>query len=132
MLRINTKTNKIPFETQYKIVQLTHAWCKETLPAPKRRRRKPLCVMVHKSIVQEYGNYCPRNNWLTINLGVCNNIYDIVSTTIHEYVHYIQDLKHYAKFEREVGYDKNPYEVEAREYEMEQTKKCWEQIKSQI
>lgn len=126
--RINTKTNKLTMTQQYNLVMWCIQWCREALPAPKIKRRKKLCVMVHYTNKEEFGNYCERNNWLTINLHSCVTIKDIVSTVIHEYCHYTQRLNDYAKLEKEHGYHNNPHEVEARQWEAEHTVPCWKVV----
>lgn len=89
--------------------------------------------MVHHSKVrQTYGEYCERNNWLVINLALCDVVRDIVSTTIHEYCHFTQDLKTYCSVMKEVGYDAHPQEIEAREYEQKYTETCWKNIRGLI
>lgn len=131
-MRINTPTHKISLDESYAIVCGTVEWCKGNLRSPEIHRRKNLCIMVHRSENQVYGEYCYNNNWLTINIRQCINIKDIVSTTIHEYTHFLQKLDDYAKKTKEVGYNDNPYEVEARENEKLYTTKCWKQIKNNI
>jgi len=110
----------------------TVEWCKVNLAPPIIKRRKELCVMVHRTDKPVYGEYCERNNWLTINLFTCENVKDIVTTTIHEYTHFCQDLKEYAVMTKQVGYDKNPFEVEANQNEVVYYKQCWKQIKNNI
>lgn len=88
--------------------------------------------MIHNTPAREvYGEYCSGNNWLTINLHNCVSIKDIITTTIHEYVHFCQDLKDYGKMSKKMGYENNPYEVEARDNEKYYTN-CWRSIKYKI
>ena len=129
-IRSNTKVNGLSMDHSYQIINLVVEWCKNNLSDPAIKRRKPLLVMVHRSSVREaYGEYCERNNWLAINLGVCDVVRDIVSTTIHEYCHFCQDLKPYCSIMKEVGYDNHPQELEAREYEKKYTETCWKNIR---
>ena len=44
-------------------------------------------------------------------------LYDIVSTVIHEYTHYLQSRNLYQKYEKVYYYSTNPYEREARRNE---------------
>ena len=88
--------------------------------------------MVHNSPKHlVYGEFCERNNWLTVNLGICGNVREIIKTTIHEYTHHCQDLKEYSVMTKQVGYDKNPFEVEANLNEM-YYKNCWKSIKTKL
>jgi hypothetical protein len=63
-----------------------------------------------------------------------NTIEDLVDTTIHEYVHYLQmpfsnNIIEYDKFNKKRGYYKNPYEIEARKRAAFYTPKCMKDLK---
>ena len=104
-------------DQSYKIVNLTVEWCKKFFTAPNIKRRKPLCLMIHNTPAREvYGEYCSGNNWLTINLHNCVSI---------------KDIKDYGKMSKKMGYENNPYEVEARDNEKYYTN-CWRSIKYKI
>ena len=120
-------------DQSYKIVNLSVEWCKKFFTPPHVKRRKPLCVMIHNTPAREvYGEYCERNNWLSVNLGACDNVKDIIKTTIHEYTHFCQDLKEYSVMTKQVGYDDNPFEVEARLNEDTYYKNCWRSVKVKL
>lgn len=85
--------------------------------------------MVYRETGGDYGYYCDHNNWLIINLDVTPNIRSIVRSTIHEYTHTLQNLKEYSLMNKQVGYDNNPFEVEANECELKHYKECWSEIK---
>ena len=120
-------------DQSYKIVTLTVKWCEKFFTSPSIKRRTSLCVMIyHNPNRKVYGQYCERNNWLTINLHKCKNVKDIVMTTIHEYTHFCQDLKEYALMNKKVGYNDNPFEIEARFNEETYYTNCWRSIKNKI
>jgi hypothetical protein len=127
-------TDKITnMDQAYKIVNLTVEWGKKFFTDPHIRRRKELLVMVYNSPThQVFGQYCDKNHWLSINLHNCVTVKDLIKTTIHEYTHVCQDLKEYALMNKQVGYDKNPLEVEARLNEDTYYKNCWRSIKSKL
>jgi hypothetical protein len=132
-MRLNTYTTKLSMDQSYRLVNLTVEWCKKFFTSPHIKRRKELLVMLYSSPTHEvYGQYCERNNWLTINLANCKDVKDIVKTTIHEYTHFCQDLKEYAVMTKKVGYDFNPFEVEARLNENTYYKNCWRSIKPKL
>ena len=79
-----------------------------------------------------YGQYCDKNHWLSINLSTSNNVKDLVKTTIHEYTHVCQDLKEYSLMNKQVGYDKNPFEKEACYNEQMYYTNCWRSIKGKL
>jgi chloramphenicol O-acetyltransferase len=53
----------------------------------------------------------------------------LIRSTIHEYTHTLQSLKEYSLMNKQVGYDNNPFEVEANESEKKHYKECWSEIK---
>lgn len=123
----------LTMDQSYKIVNLTIQWCEKFFTAPQIKRRRELLVMIyHSETNRVYGQYCDRNNWLTINTSFCGSVKDLVKTTIHEYTHYCQDLKEYSLMNKKVGYDRNPFEVEANLNEETYYTNCWRSIKSKI
>lgn len=127
------RDKNLTMDQSYKIVDLTIQWCGKFFTPPVIKRRRELLFMVYNSPTHEvYGQYCDRNNWMTINLFNCNTVKDIVKTTIHEYTHYCQDLKEYSLMTKQKGYDKNPLEVEARYNEDMYYTNCWRSIKNKI
>lgn len=120
-------------DQSYALVMLTVKWCEKFFTPPAVKRRTSLSVMVYNNINRRvYGQYCERNNWMTINIIMCNNVKDIIKTTIHEYTHFSQDLKEYALMNKKVGYDNNPFEIEARFNEDTYYTNCWRSIKNKI
>jgi len=133
MMKLRDKTKTLTMDQSYTLVMMTIRWCEKFFTPPHTKRRSSLCVMVHCSPAREvYGEYCERRNWLTINLSYCENVKDIVKTTIHEYTHFCQDLKEYSLMTKQVGYDDNPFEVEARYNEDTYYTNCWRSIKKDL
>ena len=120
-------------DQSYKIVNLTIQWCEKFFTPPQIKRRRELIVMIYNSPTHMvYGQYCDKNHWLSINLHTSNTVKDLVKTTIHEYTHVCQDLKEYALMNKQVGYDNNPLEVEARYNEETYYTNCWRSIKGNL
>jgi hypothetical protein len=76
-----------------------------------------------------YGNYCFYRNKMTIHEPSCNTIYEVVSTVIHEYTHYLQSRPQYKIYQDHYYYSHNPYEREAKRNEDKYTKLCIKNIK---
>ena len=127
-------TDKIyNMDQSYRLVNLTIKWCEKFFTAPHIKRRRELLVMIyHSPTHQVYGQYCDKNHWLTINIYNCPTVRDLIKTTIHEYTHVCQDLKEYALMNKQVGYDNNPLEVEARYNEDTYYINCWRSIKKDL
>ena len=79
-----------------------------------------------------YGNYCFWRNEIVIYLPNNNTIYDIVSTVIHEYTHYLQVRNTYREYEKTTYYSQNPLERQAKRNENKYTKICIKHIKKNM
>lgn len=127
-----TRTNDMSMDQLYSMIGSVKKWCEENLPPPVIRRRTTTKVMVYKEVGGEiYGAYTDKYNWIVINLSVCHNLRILIRTVIHEYVHTTQDLKDYNRINKRVGYEKNPYELQANKIEQRSYKKCWDEIKGE-
>lgn len=84
-------------------------------------KRKKSCLRLSVTKSDMYmGQYNPYENKLVIYHNTHKYIMELLSTFIHEYVHYLQPcLTKYGKILKEVGYDNHPFEIEARQIETE-------------
>lgn len=119
-----------------KYVLETLKWCKWYFGINPRKRTKLKVNFSDKkrtiknSIV--FGNYCFYRNTITIYLPNCMNINDVVSTTIHEYTHYLQSRLKYRDYEKYYYYSTHPFEREARRNEEKYTKTCLKEVRSNL
>ena len=119
-----------------KYVMLTLKWCKKNFGVNDRKRTKLEIEVtdrnrsIKKAMV--YGNYCFYRNKITIHENACKTAYDLVSTVIHEYTHYLQSRNRYKIYEQSYYYSTNPYEREARRNEEKYTKLCLKEIKKYL
>jgi hypothetical protein len=130
-LRLNTNTKKLTHKEIRKIVEKTIKYCVENLGTNKRRGKCGLVVRNQNPNEQErrYGEYCPETHTIRVFKNNCDNIKDLIITTLHEYTHNLQPIKSkYFKMLKVHGYDNHPMEIEAVENE----KLCldvWKNIK---
>ncbi len=122
--------------TKKKYVLETLKWCKNYLGINPRKRTK---LKVHFSNKNRkiknaivFGNYCFYRNTITIYLPHCLTIEDVISTSIHEYTHYMQSRSMYKYYETYHYYSTHPYEREARRNEEKYTNICLKEIKSNL
>lgn len=130
MITAWTKTEDLDKKTRKQICLLTADWCAKNMGVSYRGRPK---IKIRKS-KNLYGLYDPykEDHDIKIFKNQCENVYRLVSVTIHEWKHSLQKAKKsYTKLYREHGYDKHPMEIEARQAE-KMWNKCWRDIKSQI
>lgn len=121
------------FELKKKYALLAIKWCKNHFGENDRKRSKLLFEFTERKRTIKgymvYGNYCFYRNKITIHESACNTLYDIVSTVIHEYTHYLQSRTQYKMYENYYYYSTNPYEREAKRNEDKYTKVCMKEIK---
>lgn len=123
-------------KTKKKYTRLTLKWCESFFGFNERRRNKPTLRFsnrqrkIKNAIV--FGNYCFYRNIITIYLPHCTTPQDIISTTIHEYTHYLQKRLKYKDYEQYYYYSTNPYEREAKRNEEKYTLICLKEIKKLV
>ena len=61
----------------------------------------------------DFGYFDRDKNLININVKSHKTLVSICDTVIHEFVHWLQNLKYYHRYEKKYGYDNNPYELEA-------------------
>ena len=125
------RTCDINQKKQYAI--LTLKWCKEFFGENERKRSKLQFEFTQRRRTVKghmvYGNYCFYRNKMTIHEEACETIYDVISTVIHEYTHYLQSRTQYKLYQANYYYSHNPYEREAKRNEDKYTKLCLRDIK---
>lgn len=128
------RTCDINLKKQYSVLALK--WCKENFGINDRKRSKLSFEFTNRKRTLKghmvYGNYCFYRNKMTIHEQACETLYDIVSTVIHEYTHYLQSRPKYLKYQKDYYYSTNPYEREAKRNEDKYTKLCLNYIKKQL
>lgn len=111
------------------IAQKTLEWCKANMGS----RRAKLTLKVRKAgttarQTQEVGHFKYWCNEMVIHWDLCESVRSIVTTVIHEYTHYLQPMeKHYVELYHIHGYQKHPFEIEARSNEKLWTK-CYNEV----
>ncbi len=124
------------FELKKKYAILTIKWCREFFGVNERKKTKlEFEFTTRKRSIKKamvYGNYCFYRNKMTIHEPACETLYDVVSTVIHEYTHYLQVRRKYREYEMTRYYSQNPMEREAKRNEDKYTKECLKYIKSRL
>lgn len=131
MLYLKTPTERMTTPFIRDVVRETILWCETNLGKKRKRTKLSFKVLTQKRGEECYGMYDPTINSIIIHRNMCMTVRDIVKVTIHEYTHFLQDLRGYSKVLREVGYRKHPQEVEARGNE-KLFSNCWKEIKDNL
>lgn len=106
--------------------QMVLDWCHENLGnSIKSKPNLTLKYYPHKKLA---GVFISSSNECQIYIHNHQTLREITNTVIHEYVHSLQKSKTfdkmYQKHQREIGYEMNPFEVEAREVAKKYEKEC--------
>ena len=128
---LKTKIDDLPRSVINKITKETMKYCIATLGTNPNTNVPPVSV-VKRVGSRRYGEYNYMTNKIRIHHNICENVQMMIRTIIHEYTHYIQDIKgKYDILYKKYGYDKHPQEIEARKNEKLYSS-CWKIIKNRI
>lgn len=121
-------------ETKKNYATFALDWCRENIGINERKRTELRLefseVKRKKNGFIFYGTYCFYKNRILIYIENCNTIFDIVSTIIHEYTHYLQSRTKYKTYVKTYNYSRNPYERQAKRFEQKHTKECTKYVRS--
>ena len=128
---LKTPTSELTVHQIRTIVCETIRWC-ETNLGTKKSYSVNYCVRTlgDKSF-PAYGMYDERKKTIMVFRNHSPNVKSVVRAVLHEYTHYLQNLRWYNHILSKVGYDKHPKEIEARMTETLYSK-CWNDIKNKI
>lgn len=105
-----------------KDVQFMLDWCSQKFG--RSRFAKYPGLYLNRTNNEFYGQYIPDKNKIQINLKKHRSVIEVCSTVIHEYTHYLQDMKKYNVYLYEFRrtYCSHPYEYTARNREIRYSK----------
>lgn len=128
--------NYVDYTLKKKYMNFALKWCKDYFGENDRKRTKLIIDLSKKTKKHKndifYGHYCFYRNKITLYENSCKTVYDIVSTVIHEYTHYLQSRTKYLNYQNNYYYSTNPYEREAKRNEDRYTKLCIRDIRKLI
>ena len=115
-----------------KIVCETIKWCETNIGVKtKSRTLKYKVLTLGEKYTAAYGMYCPTHNTLFVFRNHALDVRTVVRSVLHEYTHFMQNLRWYSHTLAKVGYMKHPQEVEARVMELLYSN-CWTDIKNKL
>jgi hypothetical protein len=127
---LKTDTSTLTRSQLRVIADATINYCITTL-GTKSAKRVPTLSIVKRGRSRKYGQYDVNNNHIEIHYNICGTVQMVIQTIIHEYTHYMQNLRHYQVLYSKFGYDNHPQEIEARKNEKLYSP-CWKEIKNKI
>ena len=127
---LKTPTSDMTTAQIRRVVGETIAWCQNNLGT--KSYGVNYCVRTHKNkSVPAYGWYDGKRRTISVFRNYTPDVKMIVRVVLHEYTHYLQNLRWYNNTLSKVGYDKHPQELEARGMEKLYSI-CWNEIKNKI
>lgn len=133
MIYLKTKTTDLSTFQLRKIVKETIKFM-EKHAGTKPSRQKGLkyrVVKLPKGHTPAYGCYDYNKNTLFVFRNHAEDVRMVVRAVLHEYTHFLQNLRHYDTVLKKVGYDKHPLERQAVAMELFYSQ-VWKRIKHKI
>ena len=127
---LKTPTSDLTVYQIRNIVKETIRWCQDNLGTKSYKVDYSVRTLGEK-YTPAYGMYDPTKRTIMVFRNYSPTVKSVVQAVIHEYTHYLQNLRWYGKVLDKVGYDKHPQEVEARAMECFYSV-CWKEIKNEI
>ena len=127
MLYLKTPTSDLSVHQIRTIVCETIRWCETNLGT--KSFKVNYCVRtLGEKYTPAYGMYDPTKRTIFVFRNYSPTVKCVVRAVLHEYTHYLQNLRWYNNVLSKVGYDNHPQEKEALVME-ELYSQCWKEIK---
>ncbi len=131
-MKLHTKTNRLSTPEIRKVVRESINWCADNIG--KKHKIKTLkykVLTLPDTLTPAYGMYDPQKNTLYVFRNHAKDVKMVIRSVLHEYTHFMQNLRYYGVVLKKVGYNKHPLEQQARGMEYFY-KDCWEGIKNSL
>jgi len=110
---LKTPTSELTTHQIRTIVCETIRWCETNLGTKSRPVNYCVRTLGVKS-VPAYGMYDNKRRTISVFRDYSPTVKSVVQVVLHEYTHYLQNLRWYNNVLSKVGYDNHPQEKEAR------------------
>jgi len=130
MLYLKTPTSDLSVHQIRTIVKETIMWCQENLGTKSYDVDFSVRTLRNKTN-PSYGCYDGARRTIMVYRNYTPTVKMIIRVVLHEYTHYLQNLRWYNHNLSKVGYIKHPQEREARAME-ELYSQCWGEIKVKL
>ena len=132
-MKLHTKTSSLTVRQRRQLVQLVIDWMHINVGEKKWKYRTFDFVIrrLPDGYTPSYGCYDPTINRMFIFHNYCSNVKMLIRATLHEYTHYLQNLRYYHSTLMKVGYTRHPLEKQANVNER-LVSWVWEDIKNLV
>jgi hypothetical protein len=127
---LKTNTQELSLKKVKEIASLTLMYSIAKFGVHKYKK-VPKVSIINKPDDKFFGMFDCGTNKIVINRAYAVDVKLLIQTLLHEYTHYLQNMNTYIQLYKKVGYDKHPFEVDARNSEKLYTE-AFKQIKQLI
>ena len=130
---LKTPTSELSTSQLRKIVKEAIKFCEShagTKPSRQRSLKYQVLTLPDK-MSPAYGQYDYYANTIRIYRNHAKDVKMVIRGVLHEYCHFLQNLRHYDVVLKKVGYNSHPLEKQARAMEYFYSQ-CWNNIKNKI
>ena len=127
---LKTPTSDMTVSQIRTIVRETIMWCQDNLGRKSYTVDYSVRTLGEK-YTPAYGMYDFNSRTILVFRNYAPTVKCVVRSVLHEYTHYLQNLRWYNHTLSKVGYDNHPQEVEARVVETMYSI-CWNDIKNKL
>lgn len=132
MIYLKTEVDTLTTHQIRKIVCETISWCEANLGVKWKSRTLSYKVRtLGDKYTPAYGMYDPIHNTIYVFRNHAPTVRMVVRSVLHEYTHFLQNLRWYGHTLAKVGYMKHPQEQQARAMELLYSE-CWKDIKDSV
>lgn len=131
-MKLSSKTTEMSTHEIRRVVCETIKWCETNLGTKtKSRSLKYRVLTLGDKYTPAYGCYDPNKNTIFVFRNYAPTVKMVVRSVLHEYTHFLQNLRWYPRRLEIYGYYKHPDEKEARVAETLYSW-CWSDIKNNL
>lgn len=131
-MTLGTKTSEMKTHEIRRVVCETIKWCEANLGTKTKSRTLTYSVRtLGDKYTPAYGMYDPTRNIIFVFRNYAPNVKMVVRAVLHEYTHFLQNLRWYDRRMEVYGYMKHPDEKQARISETLYSW-CWSDIKKSL
>jgi len=132
VMYLKTPTSEMTSPQIRRVVLETIKWCEANLGKKcKSRTLKYKVRTLGPAYTPAYGMYDPVKNTIYVFRNHAPTVKMVVQSVLHEYTHFLQNLRWYGHVLSEVGYQNHPQEKQARVMETLYSV-CWGDIKRKL
>ena len=115
-MKLHTKTKRLSTSQRRKVVGLTVEWMKENIgrKVSKERTFNYKVMKLGDRYTPAYGCYDMEINTMFVFHNFCPTVKSMIKCVLHEYTHYLQNLRYYHHKLEVYGYAKHPDEKQSR------------------